>query len=225
MAGEAGFHTSDLPPRLSTKIRVNPVTGCWEWTGAAKTGRYGQVRMGDKNRRAHRVVFELLIGPVPGDLQLDHLCRSSFCVNPSHLEIVTGRQNVRRGNAMVILDHPRCLAGHLITFGSTTCLSCTRPAETAPHAPEPEDRQLAEHVLAVMETSVREHSVVVCERLHEQWPTLYGDWTPLRLSRSLRRLRVRTRQICVRHTDGSMTNRRGVYRADLLLALVGVDAR
>lgn len=47
---------------------------------------------------AHRLLYELLVEPVPDDLQMDHLCRTPTCVNPSHLEPVTPRENVRRGN-------------------------------------------------------------------------------------------------------------------------------
>jgi hypothetical protein len=42
-------------------------------------------------------VYEALTGSIPADLQLDHLCRVRNCVNPAHLEPVTPRENVRRG--------------------------------------------------------------------------------------------------------------------------------
>lgn len=41
----------------------------------------------------------MLRGPIPDGLQLDHLCRNPSCVNPAHLEIVTGAENIRRGKA------------------------------------------------------------------------------------------------------------------------------
>lgn len=70
---------------------------CWEWTGA-QVGRanekYGHTRMG----MAHRVAYELLVGPIPKGLVLDHLCRNRLCVNPAHLEPVTQRTNILRGN-------------------------------------------------------------------------------------------------------------------------------
>lgn len=46
---------------------------------------------------AHRVYFEEYVGPIPADEQLDHLCRVRCCVNPNHLEPVSGAENVRRG--------------------------------------------------------------------------------------------------------------------------------
>lgn len=47
-------------------------------------------------RRAHRVVYESLVGPIPAGLELDHTCRVRRCVNPDHLEPVTHAENQRR---------------------------------------------------------------------------------------------------------------------------------
>lgn len=46
---------------------------------------------------AHRFAYELLVGPVPDGLQLDHLCRNRACCNPEHLEPVEGVENRLRG--------------------------------------------------------------------------------------------------------------------------------
>lgn len=47
---------------------------------------------------AHRFVYELLVGPIPAGLTIDHLCRVTSCVRPDHLEPVTNAENVRRMN-------------------------------------------------------------------------------------------------------------------------------
>lgn len=73
---------------------------CWIWTGSRSGGGYGRFVV-DTTRRestgAHRFSYELLVGPIPEGLQIDHLCRVRACCNPAHLEPVTTAENVRRG--------------------------------------------------------------------------------------------------------------------------------
>lgn len=84
--------------RLLSKVAVNPVTNCWEWTGYKINSGYG--RLWDpktkKKQLAHRMAYESMIGPIPDGLQLDHLCRNRACINPAHLEPVTKWENTRR---------------------------------------------------------------------------------------------------------------------------------
>lgn len=49
--------------------------------------------------RAHRVSYELLVGPIEPGLVLDHLCKNTKCVNPDHLDPVTQKTNVLRSAA------------------------------------------------------------------------------------------------------------------------------
>lgn len=79
--------------------RIKKVNGCWEWQGRNNGVNYGQFSEGRKNIRAHRRSYEIFKGPIPTGLQLDHLCRNRICVNPSHLEAVTGKVNILRGTA------------------------------------------------------------------------------------------------------------------------------
>jgi hypothetical protein len=105
---------AELPARLEEKIERTD--GCWLWA-AHKGGHeraYGYVFWDGKKRRAHRVIYELFVGPIPGGLTIDHLCRNPACVNPAHLEAVTMRENLMRGNTLQAENarKTRCLRGH-----------------------------------------------------------------------------------------------------------------
>lgn len=71
--------------------------GCWLWTAYRNRDGYGRFRPYRRDQvMAHRYAYELMVGPIPDGLQLDHLCRNPGCVNPSHLEAVTERENLGR---------------------------------------------------------------------------------------------------------------------------------
>lgn len=79
--------------------KVDTTGPCWEWTASKNHLGYGQVSREYPDRRlgmAHRVAYELLVGPIPEGKELDHLCRNPSCVNPDHLEPVTHAENMRR---------------------------------------------------------------------------------------------------------------------------------
>jgi len=82
---------------------------CWVWQGAKDKG-YGKVRVGSKILGVHRVAYEAIIGPIPVGLEIDHLCRNHGCYNPEHLEPVTHKENLRRGNTHGKETH--CPQGH-----------------------------------------------------------------------------------------------------------------
>jgi hypothetical protein len=66
---------------------------CWLWTRAITTAGYGHLSIEGKLRPAHRVAYELLVGPIPIGHYLDHICHVTRCVNPAHLRVVTNKQN------------------------------------------------------------------------------------------------------------------------------------
>lgn len=68
--------------------RVEKTDGCWLWTQACAKQGYGVVWRVDKLLLAHRVAYELLVGPAEG-MQLHHVCGVRNCVRPDHLEAVT----------------------------------------------------------------------------------------------------------------------------------------
>jgi hypothetical protein len=85
-----------------------PNTGCWLWLGSYIRSGYGNKAIRRNGRgtvtTAHRWVYESLVGPVSADLELDHKCRNRACVNPQHLEPVSGAVNVHRGAGARLTD-------------------------------------------------------------------------------------------------------------------------
>ena len=95
------------------KSRYVKTAGCWLWIGKINIDGYGVYA----DQRAHRVSFEKFKGPVPLGLEIDHLCSVRNCVNPSHLEAVTHKENVRRGNLGAVtrarqMGKTHCPQGH-----------------------------------------------------------------------------------------------------------------
>lgn len=88
-----------MRPLPGLRIFVNPLTGCWEWVGQRDDNGYGVVYSDGRTQSAHRAVWALLVGPIGDGMQLDHLCRLRACVNPTHLEEVTGTENLQRMHA------------------------------------------------------------------------------------------------------------------------------
>lgn len=133
--------TKPLPERFWPKVNKNGPNGCWLWTASLTRG-YGVFHMGggaSNMAYAHRVAYEWLVGPIPEGLVIDHLCRNPACVNPDHLEPVTNRENILRGEGASArnarkthcdLGHP--LSGDNLVPGARVrkCLTCQLGRET-----------------------------------------------------------------------------------------------
>jgi hypothetical protein len=115
----------------------NYKTACWTWTSTiCKTTGYGYFYYQRKNLLAHRFSYQLFIGLIPHGLQLDHLCRNRSCVNPTHLEPVTIKENIRRGISFAVQNAVKthCKNGHEFTiknsfidkFGNRNCRACAK---------------------------------------------------------------------------------------------------
>jgi hypothetical protein len=94
---------------------------CWEWTGSTSPKNYGYVVIGTQTFKSHRVAYRVLIGPIPGERDLDHLCRNPRCVNPDHLQPVTNAVNTRRGHGCCSRNRRKthCKHGHEFTPENT----------------------------------------------------------------------------------------------------------
>lgn len=81
---------------------------------------YGRFQFSGKPVRAHRFSFEYFRFPVPPELELDHLCRNKWCVNPFHLEAVTHQTNMLRGDGFASRNASKthCHKGHEYTLQS-----------------------------------------------------------------------------------------------------------
>jgi len=84
--------------RILSRIHIND-SGCWEWTGAKNQFNYGRIGIYHRLMYPHRLMFEYYYGQICSDLSIDHLCRNPKCCNPKHLEQVTIKENIYRGNS------------------------------------------------------------------------------------------------------------------------------
>lgn len=113
---------------------------CWVWTGSLAKRGYGSFCPSGKSVSAHRYSFELARGEIPEGLHLDHLCRNPPCVNPDHLDPVTVRLNILRGDGEAAKNAAKthCLRGHEFTSENTytngrrrVCRQCERIRRSA----------------------------------------------------------------------------------------------
>ena len=93
------------------KLRESP---CWEWPATLGHNGYAQRFKDGKNIRIQRVVYEAVIEDIPEGLVTDHLCRNRKCVNPFHIEPVTSKVNILRGESFCAKNKRKthCKQGH-----------------------------------------------------------------------------------------------------------------
>jgi hypothetical protein len=129
---------------------------CWLWEGGARDGkgRYAGIYFNGKTRLGHRLAWMMWRGNIPGELTVDHKCRTTFCVNPHHLQLLTREANT-------VADHGRgdrpgarteCAKGHSYDEENTyiepktrwrQCVTC-RAANKKRYRAEAKAERLAE---------------------------------------------------------------------------------
>ncbi len=100
--------------RWFARVEVDP-GGCWLWTGAHNAAGYSRFSVGLVDYYAHRWGYARFRGPIPDDLQLDHIvCDNPGCVNPWHVEPTTPAANTLRGSAPAAVNARKteCIRGH-----------------------------------------------------------------------------------------------------------------
>jgi hypothetical protein len=93
-----------FPLRFRAKIQISEITGCWLWTGSGnhppgfpqhRYGTYSVDGTAANHVYAHRFAYEFVNGRIPAGFEIHHTCEQKLCVNPSHLRMVTHRENCR----------------------------------------------------------------------------------------------------------------------------------
>lgn len=132
----SNFTPRDEPlfDRLMAGITMEPNTGCWLWMNNCSDEFYGKIRYGAKTSLlAHRVAYEIFVGPIPNGLVLDHKCCVTLCCNPQHLRPMTIWENAALGDPHKYLrERASCHNGHPFTEetimrterGGRRCLIC-----------------------------------------------------------------------------------------------------
>jgi len=80
-----------LAERFWAKVDISG--DCWNWTAYKNGQGYGRIIVDGKVRFAHRVGYEMEVGPIPDGMVIDHICHNEACVKPSHLRACTLKQN------------------------------------------------------------------------------------------------------------------------------------
>jgi len=124
---------------MTDPIKAKIKTPCWYWGGTIYSTGYAVKKLNGRRFLVHREIYQAIFGPIPTGKQLDHLCRHRSCVNPFHLEPVTVKENVLRGEGPTA-RHARkthCVKGHALTGsnlyrrprGGRSCKRCMRAAQ------------------------------------------------------------------------------------------------
>lgn len=118
--------------RMSNRWDMEEETGCWVWRPPLHNTGYSQITVRRKKTSGHRAAYMLLKGEIPHDMVIDHLCRTRACVNPEHMELVTNKENLLRGEGFSAVNAKKthCPQGHSYSEENTYMLRGYRNCRT-----------------------------------------------------------------------------------------------
>jgi hypothetical protein len=103
--------------KFTASYKVNKTTGCWEWQGYITRHGYGSLSR-DGETLAHRWYWKKVNGDVPEGKQLDHACKNTKCINPSHLRVYTNQENCQERTTTKVTPELVRLFRHLKKSGT-----------------------------------------------------------------------------------------------------------
>lgn len=119
---------------IARKVKVDPTTGCWIWTGPTTPNGYAKMTFEGKDRVVHRIMYEHLHGPIPEGYQGGHSCHDRAveagtcgggddcphrrCVAPEHQTLQTPSENTMAQNHHA-RNRTHCPRGHEYTDENT----------------------------------------------------------------------------------------------------------
>lgn len=108
---------TDLQARITSRIAIEDrgyLTRCWISNRAMHDNGYTKIGYMGATWLTHRFAYTVFVGEIPDGLQLDHLCKVRVCCNPDHLEPVTCRENLLRGDTITAsqVAQTHCKQGH-----------------------------------------------------------------------------------------------------------------
>jgi hypothetical protein len=131
--------SATLLERLLSFVDSSDPDACWEWRGNRHQQGYGFIKVNPRNLLAHRVSYELHVGPIPGGMVVCHQCDNPPCINPAHLRVGTQADNMREsvergrhanaGKTHCLRGHPRTPENLSGTGSHRKCKICARASD------------------------------------------------------------------------------------------------
>lgn len=111
-----------IKQKILSKILIDPNTECWLWQGYADRDGYARIEViGGKNKFVHRLSYEAFTGSIPEGMSIDHICKNRGCCNPKHLQQLSIKENILRGDGASSKNNKKthCNEGHEFSAENT----------------------------------------------------------------------------------------------------------